>query len=102
LEFRRVLFRSKAIPSWKETDISEVLNNLVSTTAKPEAVDVESLAYVLEHGEEAQQFLPAGYMNEVHNAFIAEVDKYMLGEQDLDTTLKGATEEVQKVIDRNQ
>ena len=97
-----MLVQNKAIPSWKETDINEVLNNLVSTTAKPEAVDVESLAYVLKHGEEAQQFLPAGYMTEVYNAFKAEVDKYMLGEQDLDTTLKGATEEVQKVIDRNQ
>lgn len=97
-----MLVQNKAIPSWKQTDISEVLNNLVSTTAKPDAVDVESLAYVIEHGEEAEQFLPAGYMTEVYNAFKAEVDKYMLGEQDLDTTLKGATEEVQKVIDRNK
>lgn len=97
-----MLVQNKSIPAWKETDISEVLTNLASTTANPDAVDIESLAYVLEYGEEADQFLPAGYMTEVYSAFKVEVDKYLLGEQDLDATINNATEAVQKVIDRNQ
>lgn len=96
-----MLVQNKGIPAWKQTDIKEVLNNLVTTTAKPEAIDVESLAYVLAQGEEATQFLPAGYMTEVYNAYKAEVEKYLLGEQELDVTLKNAKEAVEKVIERN-
>jgi multiple sugar transport system substrate-binding protein len=97
-----MLAQNKAIPAWKQPEIKEVLNNLVATTAKPEAVDIGSLAYVIKQGEEATQFLPAGYMTEVYNAYKAEVEKYLLGEQDLNITLKNATEAVQKVIDRNR
>lgn len=97
-----MLVQNKAIPAWKQTDVKEVLNNLVATTANPAAVDVESLTYVLETGEEAKQFLPASYMTEVYNAYKAEVEKYLLGEQELDATMKNATDAVQKVIDRNK
>lgn len=97
-----MLIQNKSIPSWKEVDISEVLTDLVSTTANPEAVDIESLAYVLGYGEESEQFMPAGYMTEVYNAFKAEVDKFLLGEQDLDKTMTNASDAVQKVIDRNK
>lgn len=97
-----MLVQNKAIPAWKQPDMKEVLNNLVATTANPEAVDIDSLAYVLEQGEESEQFLPAGYMTEVYDAFKAEVEKYLLGEQDLDTTMQQASEAVQEVIDRNQ
>lgn len=97
-----MLIQNKSIPSWKEVNISEVLTDLVSTTANPEAVDIESLAYVLGYGEESEQFMPAGYMTEVYNAFKAEVDKFLLGEQDLDKTMTNASDAVQKVIDRNK
>jgi len=97
-----MLVQNKAIPAWKQANVEEVLNNLVATTSNPEAVDIESLAYVLEAGEEAKQFLPAGYMTEVYNAYKAEVEKYLLGEQELDATIKNAKDAVQKVIDRNK
>jgi multiple sugar transport system substrate-binding protein len=97
-----MLVQNKAIPAWNQPEIKEVLNNLVATTAKPDAVDIASLAYVIKQGDEATQFLPAGYMTEVYNAYKAEVEKYLLGEQDLNITLKNATEAVQKVIDRNK
>lgn len=94
--------QNKAIPSWKNADLEEVLGNLVATTSNPEAVDIDSLSYVITTGEEAKQFLPAGYMTEVYNAYKVEVDKFMLGEQELDTTLKNATKAVQGVIDANK
>lgn len=96
-----MLVQNKFIPAWKDVNITEVLGDLAANTSNPDAVDIESLAYVLEYGEEAEQFLPAGHMTEVYNAFKAEVDKYLLGEQDLDTTMNKATEAVQKVIERN-
>ncbi|GIO41377.1 ABC transporter substrate-binding protein [Paenibacillus apis] len=97
-----MLVQNKAIPAWKQTDVKEALNNLVATTANPNAVDIESLAYVLESGEETKQFLPAGYMTEVYNAYKAEVEKYLLGEQELDATMTNAADAVQKVIERNK
>lgn len=97
-----MLVQNKVIPAWEEPDVNEVLDNLVSETSKPEAVDINSLTHVLENSKPTDQFLPAGYMTEAYNAFNAEVELYLLGNQDLKTTLENAREEVQSVIDANK
>jgi multiple sugar transport system substrate-binding protein len=96
-----VLVQNKAIPAWENVDLEEVLNDLVSTTEKPELVDVESLAYTVENAEPAKQFLPPGYLTETYSAYNAEAEKYLLGEQDLKTTMKKAKKAVQDVVDAN-
>lgn len=97
-----MLVQNKSIPAWKQTDLKEVLTHLVATTSNPELIDIDSLTYVVENGEEADQFLPAGYMSEVYDAYKAEIEKYLLGEEDLDTVVENAKKAVQGVIDRNK
>ncbi|MFC4024714.1 ABC transporter substrate-binding protein [Oceanobacillus longus] len=97
-----MLVQNKSIPAWTETDLKEVLTNLASTTSNPDAVDVESLQYTIENSVPTEQFLPAGYMTEVYNAYNAEAERYLLGEQDLDTTMENAKNSVEDVIDANK
>lgn len=97
-----MLVQNKSIPAWENVNLEEVLTNLVSTTDNPEAVDIESLAHTFEITEPAEQFLPAGYLTEAYNAYNSEAEKYLLGEQDLDTTIEKAKKAVQNVIDANK
>ncbi|MDR7078937.1 multiple sugar transport system substrate-binding protein [Neobacillus niacini] len=97
-----MLVQNKSIPAWKQIDLNEVLKNLAANTIKPEAVDIEALSYVLENSISSKQFLPASYLTEAYNAFNVEAELYLLGEQDLETTVKKAKQSVQAVIDANQ
>ena len=47
-------------------------------------------------------FAPAPYITEVHAEFGAEVEMYLLGEQDLDKTMENIKKRVQAVVDANQ
>ncbi|QKS72505.1 extracellular solute-binding protein [Paenalkalicoccus suaedae] len=96
-----MLEQNKSIPAWRQTDLEEVVTNLASTTDNPEAIHIESLLHVLETGEESEQFLPPSYMGEVYSAYGTEVQRYLLGDQDIETTLENATQEVQRTIDAN-
>ncbi|SDJ37355.1 ABC transporter substrate-binding protein [Salimicrobium halophilum] len=97
-----MLVQGKSIPAWKQTDTEEVLNELANSTSNPEAVHVPSLLTAIETGEEAEQFLPAGYMTEVYSAYKTEVEKYLLEGQSLDITIENAKQSVQDIIDANK
>ena len=89
-------------PSWKDADLDQVLETLVSQTSKPEAIDMESLKNALTSVQATDTFAPAGYITEALTEFDAEVEMYLLGEQDIDTTMKNIEDKVQAVIDANQ
>jgi multiple sugar transport system substrate-binding protein len=97
-----MLIQNKSIPAWSEVDVNEVLTNLVKTTSNPDAVDIASLKHVLESSVSTKQFLQKGYSTEVYNAYNSEAELYLLGEQDLKTTMKNAKEKVKEVIDANK
>ena len=89
-------------PSWKEADIDQVLETLVNETPNPDAIHMESLKHALTSVQPADLFAPAAYITEVHTEFYAEVEMYLLGEQDIDTTMENIQERVQAVVDANQ
>lgn len=94
--------QKRAIPAWNEADLDEVVEQLVASTPKPEAIDTESLTYVLKTAEPTEQFIPKPYIQEAYTAFQAEAELYLLGNQDLDTTIENAKNQIQKIIDDNQ
>lgn len=89
-------------PSWKEADFDVVLEELISATSNPEAVDLESLKHSLESVQTPEKYAPASYISEVDTEFDAEVEMYLLGEQDIDTTMDNIQKKVQAVIDENK
>lgn len=98
-----MLVQNKYTPSWLNVDMNEVISDILKDTSNPEAVDAESLAYVLEKTVPAQQFVPAEYMVEVvNNVFNPEVELYLLDEQDIDTTIENINKKVEEFIESNQ
>jgi multiple sugar transport system substrate-binding protein len=89
-------------PAWKEADMTKVLGTMVNGTQKPEAVHMESLKNALTSVKPAEVIAPPSYITEAYSEFGAEVELYLLGEQDLDTTMKNIEEKVQAVVDSNK
>lgn len=90
------------VPSWKGAELDSVLEALVANTPKPEAVHMESLKHVLTTSKPIDAFVPKGYISEAYNEFNVEAELYLLGEQDLATTIKNTKERVQAIVDANQ
>ncbi len=90
------------MPSWKEADLDKVLETMVNGTAKPEAVHMESLKHAISSVNPTNVYAPASYITEVYTEYGAEVELYLLGEQDLDTTMKNIEKKVQAIVDANK
>ncbi|MFP7299373.1 ABC transporter substrate-binding protein [Neobacillus niacini] len=89
-------------PSWKEADMNKVLETVINGTAKPEAVHMESLKNALTSVKPTEVIAPPSYINEAYTEFGAEVELYLLGEQDLGKTMKNIEEKIQAVVDANK
>lgn len=89
-------------PSWKEADMDKALETVVNGTKKPDAINMESLKNALTSVKASEVIAPAPYINEVYTEFGAEVELYLLGEQDLDKTMKNIKEKIQAVVDANK
>lgn len=86
------------IPAWKGEDIGNTLEILVNSTSNPEAIHMESLEHTLSLSNLADSFVLPSYSHEVYREFGVEADLYLLGQQDIDTTVENVEERVQSLI----
>ncbi|MFS0824433.1 ABC transporter substrate-binding protein [Bacillus sp. 1P02SD] len=97
-----MVVQERFIPSWKNADIEQLIDKLVASTANPEAVDVESLLYTLENSVAAEPVVPKPYISEVYDAYNTEAELYLLGSQDLDTSISKAIEKIEQIVYSNK
>ncbi|MDL4842068.1 ABC transporter substrate-binding protein [Aquibacillus rhizosphaerae] len=90
------------LPAWKEADLDTVLEKLVNNTEKPDAMHLESLKNAITSITPTSNASLPSYITEVVTDFKAETELYLLGEQDIDTTVQNVQEKTQKIIDANQ
>ncbi|MFA9558246.1 ABC transporter substrate-binding protein [Evansella sp. AB-rgal1] len=95
-----IVMQGKYLPDYLGADMDVVLENLLESTYG-DKVNVDSLIHVLDVTLAQNLHIPVPFFNEVATAYQNEVEKFLLDEQDLDTTLEKAHEGVQKVIDEN-
>lgn len=89
-------------PSWKDVDMSKTLETVVGESPKPDAVHMESLKHTLTSVEATGVIAPPSYITEAYTEFGAEVELYLLGEQNLDKTMKNIEKRVQALVDVNK
>jgi hypothetical protein len=93
------------IPSWTQVDggsLEKIVDAILSSTQKPELVDKASLIHVLSNSKSGKIIPPVSYQAEVYKALNEEFELFILGEQNLDDTLKNMQDRVQKIIDSNK
>jgi len=93
------------VPSWNGVSseaLESIIDNILSATQHPELVDKESLLYTLSNSKSGMIVPPVSYQSEVYKALNEEFELFILGEQNLDTTLKKMQDRVQQIIDSNR
>ncbi|MGY4691068.1 ABC transporter substrate-binding protein [Salibacterium sp. K-3] len=93
--------QGRYLPSYQDAELQQVVDNLVEGSAAPDMVNKESLIDVLEASEASPLNIPPTFIGEVEDAYMSETDAFLLGEQDLETTIQNADETVQEIIDNN-
>ncbi|HEX7057653.1 MAG TPA: sugar ABC transporter substrate-binding protein [Bacilli bacterium] len=99
------IVQGKNVPSWNKVsaeDLSKIIDTILSGTANPEKVDKASLVSTLANSRAPEIIPPVTYQAEVYKAIDTEFQKFILGKQDLATTVKNCQEQTQKIIDSNK
>ncbi|MBT2290776.1 extracellular solute-binding protein [Paenibacillus albidus] len=99
------LVQGKNIPAWSKVtsdQVTGIIDTILSGTKNPEKVDKESLVATLVASKASAIIPPATYQSEVYKAINEEYEKMILGNQDVDTTVKNSQERVNKIIDANK
>ncbi|MEK8127918.1 extracellular solute-binding protein [Paenibacillus filicis] len=94
--------QGKYLGAWKKLDVDKEIDNIISHTQKPEFVDGQSFKNVMSKVKFAKLGIPPTYYNEIIKAYNEEVELFLLGNQDIDTTIKKTDEKVKKIAKLNQ
>lgn len=97
-----MVVQERFVPSWTKGDQSAILDKLIEGTARPEAIHKESLQHTLDMMEPVADPVPVSYISEAYDVFNTEVEMYLLGQQDLDTTMENIKTKVDEVVQNNQ
>ncbi|WYP26513.1 sugar ABC transporter substrate-binding protein [Alkalihalobacillus sp. FSL W8-0930] len=89
------------VPSWNGANLDEVVETIAAGTSNPEALHLESIIHSLDV-EPLDTYMPAPYITEVHTAYGAEVERYLLGDQDIDATIENLETQIQNIADSNK
>ncbi len=97
-----LIVQAKYLTSWSKADAGQVVDAMLATVPKPELIDKESLIHTINVMIPQKLYIPVAYQGEVEKAYQTETEKFLLGEQDIDTTLANAQKAVQALIDANK
>ncbi|WP_379162133.1 ABC transporter substrate-binding protein [Paenibacillus sp. sgz5001063] len=99
------LVQGKNIPAWSKVtsdQVEGIIDTILAGTKNPEKVDKKSLVDTLVASKASAIIPPATYQAEVYKAINEEYEKMILGEQDVDTTIKNSQDRVNKIIAANK
>lgn len=99
------IVQGKNIPAWqqvKSEQVEGIIDTILAGTTSPEKVDKKSLVDTLVISKASAIVPPSSYQSEVYEAVNEEYEKLILGNQDIEQTLKSTQERVNKIIDSNK
>ncbi|MDB5083571.1 MAG: hypothetical protein JWN30_457 [Bacilli bacterium] len=93
---------TKQLSAWKKADVNQEVDQIIASTKSPDKIDKASLINVLNVTKLPQPPIVPSYESDIETAFIADAEKYMLGQTDINTTLGNMKVNLQKVVDANK
>ncbi|MFB9276476.1 ABC transporter substrate-binding protein [Cohnella cellulosilytica] len=99
------LVQAKNVPSWSKVSndqLTPIIDSILAGTTSPELVDKDSLIQTLLVSKASEMIPAASYQAEVYRAVNEEYEKLILGQQDVDATVKNSQERTQQIIEANK
>lgn len=99
------LVQGKNVPAWSKVSndqLNPIIDNVLAGTANPELVDKDALVKTLLLSKASEMIPAASYQAEVYKAINEEYEKLILGQQDIDTTVKNSQDRTQQIIEANK
>jgi len=93
---------TKQLSAWKKADLTQEVDQIVGATLSPDKIDKTSLVNTLQTTKLPNVAESPSYAADLEKAYIAEAEKYMLDETDIDTTMANIKTNLQKIIDANK
>ncbi|MCD1259888.1 extracellular solute-binding protein [Paenibacillus athensensis] len=93
---------TKQLSAWKKADLTKEVDQIVGATKSPDKIDKASLVNTLQTTKLPNVAESPSYAADLEKAYIAEAEKYMLGEADIATTMTNIKTNLQKIIDANK
>lgn len=90
------------VSAWTKADLNQMIDGLLKNGNDPSLVDKESLVNTLSTEKAVKIIAPPTYQAEAEARYVSEVEKYLLGAQDLETTIVNAEKAVQEVVNSNK
>ncbi|MFX3636129.1 MAG: ABC transporter substrate-binding protein [Candidatus Pristimantibacillus sp.] len=91
----------RVFSGWAKSDSSKLIDTIVGAAKDPSKIDVESLKYTMSNTVPGTAPVPAKYADEAKNTVIPEAELYILGKQDVDTTIANIDKKIQEVVKNN-
>jgi len=99
------LVQAKNVPAWSKVSddqLAPIIDSILAGTKNPELVDKQSLIKTLVVSKASEMVPAASYQAEVYKAINEEYEKLILGQQDIDATVKNSQERTQQIIEANK
>jgi len=87
--------------SWKGADLNAVIDNMLARSTNPEMMDRASLVNTF-NARDGAVAMPSTYSTEMDAEYIVEAEKYLLGNQDLQTTLDNLKKKMDAIVASNK
>ncbi|QYR22886.1 extracellular solute-binding protein [Paenibacillus sp. sptzw28] len=97
-----MVLQGKYLSSWKKADMNKVIDSLTSGENAEKLIDKDSLKHVLEVTKPAKMYIPVPYQAELEKALHTEVEKMLLGSQDVETSISNAKKNILNLIEANK
>ncbi|MCR8659332.1 ABC transporter substrate-binding protein [Paenibacillus endoradicis] len=91
----------RVFSGWAKSDTNKLVDTIVAGSKDPSKIDVESLKYTMENTNPGVAPVPAKYADEAKNTVIPEAELYILGKQDVDTTIANIDKKIAEIVKNN-
>ncbi|WP_025678056.1 ABC transporter substrate-binding protein [Paenibacillus massiliensis] len=94
--------QGKYLNGWAKSDSQALIDKMTSGPDAEKLIDKESLLHVLDATKLAKMYISVPYQEELDKALMNEMEKMLLGAQDLDTAVTNAQTNIKNLISANQ
>ncbi|MDQ8733922.1 extracellular solute-binding protein [Paenibacillus sp. LHD-38] len=97
-----IQLQGKYMPAWKKADLNKVIDTLIASSKTPDMIDKETLMYTMTNSISQKYNIPLPFNEELEVAFKKDVEKFLLGEADMDATINSAVQKAQEIIENSK